>query len=406
METRPGAVPNKRPLRAFVSSTPLRGLLLYPQINGPYRLSIKRATTKHVMNIAPKRTSGPIGGKTGLNAKLYPNGEVVVYKPRTFKMEPMAKPHQYDEAGLFCACMRAYGTVAPALLAGLLPLGLSPLPIFDSNPEASVLAPGKIAAARGIKGQKGITSYGARIVRNCAHLLESSVQVGRCIFATVTVPNLPIQAIGAIHENWNQVVELYRLSLRRALQRKGLSGESVTVSEIQEKRHQRTGLPVLHLHSVFVGVTASGKFAIAPKEHDRMWYAALSSVVDIDWSDITSACNLQRVKKSAAGYLGKYMSKGSKAVITARANGFERWLPKHWWNASRSLTRRVKANTRRIDYLADWLNEIAEVKGNGVWEWHRDVQIEMYNGDKINIARYGRLTKGFNEQLHQLITDP
>lgn len=271
-------------------------------------------------------------------------------------------------------------------------LGLSSLPIFDKSERDVVKLGQGLHKVRAAKGTLGITSYGKRMVRNAAHLLETESGWGRAIFATVTVPPLPLEKMRILHESWGKLVEYYRLGLRRALQKKGLSGESVTVTEVQEKRYQKTGLPILHLHSVFCGVTAVGRFALTVEDHDRIWFFAMRALIDIERTECTSACNLQRVKKSASGYMAKYLTKGCVAVVSAIKDGFAGWLPKHWWNCSRSLSRRVKSQTRDASTLAEWLNTMADVDGNNVWKWHRDVVLEMSDGHKITIARYGQLT--------------
>lgn len=347
------------------------------------------------MNVTRNRVCGPIGGKLGLNARIYPNGEAVVWKPRTMKMEPMVRPHEYDEASLFCACMRAYGTIAPALAAGLVPLGSSPHTNSDELPERVIPGVDDVAQAKRRYGLRGITSYGARRVRNACYLIQASVPKMCTVFSTCTVPAFPLEEMRRLHERWSEVVESFRRKLRRRLQENGLSGDSVTVSEIQEKRYQRTGLPVLHIHTVFVGRRRDGKPAISTEAHDAMWRESLSIALGYDVGEVRSACNLQWVKKSAEGYLGKYMTKGVKAVAALVKEGFDGWLPKQWWGMSRALGQEINNKTRRADGIAEWLNNVAEIEGADVWLWHKDVEIEMFNGDQVKMARYGRLTQSF-----------
>lgn len=338
-----------------------------------------------------KRTSSLIGGKTDLCAKLWPNGEVAIWKARAFKPEPIYQYKPDPSAELKMARLRLRLTDCNLAAALAVLLGLSPLPISDSTLKGNVIEGGNGSVVRAVKGLKGITPYGGRMVRNAAHVLESEFGNARCVFATVTMPNLPIEQMCRIHQNWDKAVENYRLGIRRALKCKGLSGELVTVSEIQVERYKKTGLPCLHLHSVFCGVTGSGKFAISTEDHDDIWLRALNTCLNIPLAKVPTACNLQRVKKSASAYLGKYMSKGVKDIERIIADGFAGWLPKHWWNCTRSLARRVKQQTRCIDEFADWLNSVAELGSKDVWEWHRDVVIDMGDGYMVTMARYGRL---------------
>lgn len=350
--------------------------------------------------------TGLIGAKTTLNAKMYPNGETVVYKARGYKPAPMPSPHQYDEGGLFCACMRAYGTLAPALAAGLVLLGSSPLTNFDSLSEDVVPGFDEIAQPKRRYGVGGITSYGARRVRNACYLIENGLPEKFAVFSTTTVPALPFEDMRRLHEKWHVVVDAFRRKLTRRLKDNGLSGDSVSVSEIQGKRYEHTGIPVLHLHTVFRGRRSDGHPAISTEEHDQMWLESLTIAIGGPVPKVSSACNLQWVRNSAEGYLGKYMTKGSQTVRELVAKGFEGWLPKQWWGMSRSLGKKIDHETRRIDDLAEWLNDVANDESSGIWEWHRKVLIEMRSGDTITIAIYGRLSTLASAQIKEFYPKP
>jgi len=247
------------------------------------------------------------------------------------------------------------------------------------------------------KGLKGITTHGARMVRNAAYLIERDGRGLRAVFATATVPNLPRKQMQVVHQRWNKVVEIYRLYLGRALRDKGLSGESVTVTEIQEKRYQKTGMPILHIHTVFVGMTREGKWVLTPKTHDDIWRRALNIAGGLDLEAVPVACQLKRVKKSAEAYIGKYMSKGSAIVKSMVDAGFQGWMPKQWWNMSRSMGERIDSETIRPNELSQWLYNIAEKEGSGVWKYHHDVEVEFMNGTSMVVAKHGRLsTEGLN----------
>lgn len=341
----------------------------------------------------------PIGGSPGLRARLWPNGEIAIWKPKTYQQ---AAVKAYDKNApeppilsiwRMCNC--------PLSWVGLVESdkGLSTHPIFDKVEGYSHTEDSAIESCRIRKGLKGITPYGARMVRNAAHVLENTYGKARCGFATVTVPNLPLHQMAVVHENWCDIVERYRLNVRRILQDKGLSGEIVSASEIQVERYKETGLPVLHLHAVFCNYDSFGRRVVTPELHDDAWYRALSPAIDIDREELSAACNIQRVKKSASSYLGKYLTKGVQNIQGVIDDGFEWWLPKHWWNCSRALLHRVKSKTRCVDKMAGWLYDVAELGGKDIWVWHRDVEIEMGDGHKVKMARYGRLTMPITVQI-------
>lgn len=352
---------------------------------------------KRLTRIHSKRL---VGAKSGLNARLWPNGECQIWKPKSFKPDPLPARPNPDDVDRRMSMLRLWLECPDVLTACVGALGLSPHTIFDKPLERYIpVVTKRLPKPRAKKGNTGITAYGGRMVRNAAKTLEEKAGKSRCIFATVTLPDLPVEKMRVVHENWHHIVERYRLLVKRALQDKGLSGEIVSVSEIQERRYQKSGLPILHLHSVFAGVTAIGRFAITPELHDNMWYRALNVAVNVERAECTVACNLQRVKKSASSYLGKYMTKGSQVVRQAVNDGFASWVPNHWWNCTRTLSHEVKSKTRRIDCFAYWLNDIAETGGSDIWEWHRDVSIEMPDGREVIMAKYGRLTPEITAQI-------
>ena len=334
-----------------------------------------------------------------VRAKLYPNGEVAIYLQKKYTPEPVKGPVEPADKtwfNLVMACIKLDPKQGQKFLAAL---GLSQVRNFDK--PALVDSEGNPGNKReGIRyGRKGITRFGARRVRCACHLLQKEAGKHRLVFATVTIPPMPMEDISCLQERWNEVVNTYRRKLTRALRDDNLSGELVTVTEIQEKRYERTGVPYLHLHSVFVGKNRSGRWAISTEAHDQMWRETLSVVLSHPVGELNSACNLQRVKKSAEGYLGKYMTKGSKVVSRMMEDGFKGWVPGQWWSCSRSLAQRIDYETRDISDIAEWLNAVCDEVGGNVWLWHRDIYLESEIGLPIRIARYGRLNIRITAQI-------
>ena len=345
-----------------------------------------------VSKVAQDRTSVINPAPKHLCARLYPNGEVVVYAPKKMKVEgayPKLAPRDHTWMKLLLSCFEIDKSQAEKWLGAL---GLSHLKNFDRKLSEHIEGDSRDGKLPVRYGAKGITPYGARHVRCAAHLLQNEAGKGRLVFATCTVPSLPIETMRTVHERWHKVVDAYRRKVTRALKDNHLTGEIITVSEVQEKRYERTGVPVLHIHSVFVGRRRDGKWALTRELHDEIWRSSLDIAVSGIVAEFRYACNLQRVRESAEGYLGKYMTKGSKVVRQMAADGFDGWLPKQWWSCSRSLTKRVHQQTRHVDDIAEWLDNVAEIEGAGVWMYYRDVHIDMGNGYKFRMARVGRLS--------------
>lgn len=196
---------------------------------------------------------------------------------------------------------------------------------------------------RATRGSGGITSLGRKMLRNACTLLQRENQHFRLSFLTLTVPRCTMAEYAVVAENWSEITRQYQQYLRRRLAAKGLTGELVTCSEIQEERYENTGVPCLHLHIVFRGKCLRGaSWAVTPKDCAKGWKRILSRFLPgaRDWS----ACeNLRMVRKSASAYLGKYMSKGAQAVQSLKDKGLVHMLPSAWWNCTLSLRKRVLA---------------------------------------------------------------
>lgn len=380
------------------------------------------------------RTRPPIGGTGEEMTRLYPNGEVVVYRQRVKQMPHLRRYTPPLGRAKYYAIGRAFLMLPSDLIDPYrgawffvaLFMGLSLVRNFDmveialieaersrleefnlppTDPERDNLddvAPVKSRPSR--YGLKGITRRGARTVRCAAHLLQKTYGRGRLTFATVTLPTMPMKQLRAAHQRWNEIVEAYRLGLIRDLKNENLRAELVTVTEIQPKRHKKTGIPSLHLHTVFVGRLPYGGWAISTERHDQIWRRAVVGVVKHCTASFRSAANLQEVHSSASGYLGKYMSKGGAAIQAVIDDGLQEWLPKQWWNCSRSLSQRVKAETVQGADVSGVLLESASANDKSVWEFHREITIDIGGGKHYWLASYGRLTEHAAEVVRAHLT--
>lgn len=351
-----------------------------------------------------KRKPFPIIGKHGDKVtRLYPNGECVVYRQRIKKIKPVDRSNGNRESEWLWSCWQLYLTQPASFAAACLLMGLSLVRNFDklASPLVDEVSPSVKVAGR--YGGNGITRQGARTVRCAAHLMQKTYGSGRLTFATVTVPDMPAPAMARLHENWNKVVELYRLNIRRELQDQDLSGEIITVSEIQEKREKKSGLPVLHLHSIWVGRKPYGGWAVSTKRHDDIWRRAIKAVLPKVRISFKAAANLQEVHTSASGYLGKYMSKGAACVKALVEKGFGGWMPRQWWNCTRSLSRWVKHETLTTGEFSEFLLDAGNCEGKHVWEFVGHVVIDIGDKQDYWLATYGRLNTVIAQEIRDYI---
>lgn len=338
----------------------------------------------HIMNIITTAS---------LSVNIWPNGEYGIGRTRPTENFVESEPEQPTDPWVAQA-LRVHGYEAvvehysryPGKLAG--PLGLSSVANSHTTPQTRVR-----------RGTHGITSYGQRFVRNAAFLMEGFGGRQLCSFLTVTLPSLNSVQFSEMEDGWSEFVRQYVQKLGRALRRAGLPRRVVYLVEIQESRWKQSGMPYPHLHLLFIGRKRGGTWAITPTEFDRI----LSSVAENVWGwarDVTwsSASNVQRVKRSCQGYLGKYMSKGSKTFRRAKEAGQRMPQITSWWGVGGKLKRYIK---RRMAYLsaaaADTFNEYACTGGPGVL-FHRSLFLEhaQVDGRQVGvpstwIGAYGRV---------------
>ncbi len=328
--------------------------------------------------------------KSGVQAKLWPNGEISFHLPKRMKELPLVRKGPMENRSIWAWWIAAKG-LGSAVQQALL-MGLSNVTNFDKKPRRQSRS-----------GLRGITSLGGHRVRNACYLLTREAGKHRLSFSTVTVPNLSEKHMVKLHLRWHEVIDRYRLLLSRQLISAGLTGEIVGVSEVQEKRYDRAGFPVLHAHFIFVGCMSRGGWIITPDRHDYIWRKSLESVLSIRLSSVSAACKLQPVRKDAAGYLGKYMSKGTSAVASAVADGFEWALPKQWWNCSRSLSKRMSKQIRNFTEGVPWLIAQAVARNADIWAFYKVVTIEMPDGELVDVGSYGKLSPEANGTVRRFL---
>jgi hypothetical protein len=187
------------------------------------------------------------------------------------------------------------------------------------------------------------------MVRCCAALLEHAHD-RRCLtFGTATLPKLPADQLEKIQQAWATVVNRFFEELARAYARAGLKLTVIYVTEIQPGRWERSGEVALHLHWVCVGRRdRKSNWAVTPKQVAAIWAMVLGRVIGYE-PDTTAATRLEVPRKSVSRELGKYLSKGSKAVTSVVDSGLGDRLPSAWWGGTRTLKRQVEESVIWLD---------------------------------------------------------
>lgn len=287
-----------------------------------------------------------------LSGRIYPNGQFGIGVIRRFKSEFIREKdpdriktweeNRIDVHGVF-PCLQ-FVERANLDESGLPMVShtLEEVAAIDSSLESKSHSPKR--------GLNGITGHGKNLVRNAAALMEQKYGTKRLTFLTLTLPELGREAWQEVGSDWARIVKVITQWISRRLQSVGLPGHVVSVTELQGKRFTRYGVPGYHLHAVFVGKHTIGRWAITPTEIRAAWKRAITATVGeitdtVSWS---SCENMQAVRHSAAGYLGKYMSKGSEQVgAVAQLHGSD-CLPSTWYNCTSVLRLAVKRSAQRL----------------------------------------------------------
>lgn len=119
------------------------------------------------------------------------------------------------------------------------------------------------------------------------------------------------------------------------------------------------------------------------------------------------ACeNVQQVKKSAEGYLGKYMTKSGEEVKEVIDAGQEWMLPRQWWFSTAALKRLLKARSVRGVNTGRLLDEVVgyllgkTAPGEGVWL--REIVVDL-EGFKYHAGWVGKLPVSWCDDLVSML---
>lgn len=217
-------------------------------------------------------------------------------------------------------------------------------PLFTSAPKSS-------QKKRGTYGKHGITSFGRRVCKNSALLLERKYGRKRLGFGTCTLPGMGKEVLSTIISNWGDIVRRFYQKIRRLYKKRDAEFNYVGCTEIQESRFERTGLAVPHLHFVYVAkANLHNGYTCDTREFYEAWNASVNEVLvlrgqapvmGIDGHK--GSVEVKGVRTSAGNYIGKYISKGCKVVQAMIEAGFEQF-PKQWWNASMQCKKMFKSS--------------------------------------------------------------
>lgn len=241
------------------------------------------------------------------------------------------------------------------------------------------------------RGLHGITSYGKRLVRNAAYLLQLKHGKECMSFVTLTLPSVSREELSIIAQQWSHIVRVYCQSLKRELIRNGLSGKYVGVTEVQERRLSKRGELGLHLHILFQGRANRRKgWAIPPGFHREVWGGILERILGRRF-DNRALENVQRVRLDAGSYLGKYMSKGTKTIGAIVEQYGESCVPSAWYTCENGLRDAVKRKIKTSWDLGEEIwSDLPLMDEAGALRWINLHQVEI-EGRSFTVGCSGSL---------------
>ena len=208
----------------------------------------------------------------------------------------------------------------------------------------------EVRSPRTPRGQGGLTSYGKNMIQNGCYRLEQIYSRKRLAFGTITLPSLPEDYLLLLISDWSELARQFLQQLDRELARHSPKsrGHYVGATEIQPERMEKSGIPCPHLHFVYPAHAGDWNWWITADRMRQIWHSILSARLaqwvpadQLPEINCRAACNCQRLKKSAAKEMGKYLSKGS-CIKKIKDSGYIDFLPSAWWHCGRILAKAIK----------------------------------------------------------------
>lgn len=320
--------------------------------------------------------------------KVYPTGE---FSATRVKETLAIVPKAYGEGRI-----RALGAIASVYERHHHELPGSTLP--TASFVASQISPlglskvSKNHKPRKPRGRKGMTRYGKRLIVNSCLLLEKKYGRKHLSFLTLT---LPPQCEGGSSDSYQESKRQMLQWLSRRLASVGLPQDVIGCTELQSSRYTNSAAFCLHEHWVFVGRRHYSSWGITPREIQSKWISILCNVyrVSIPEASATAAVSIERVKKAAGAYLGKYMSKSEAVVRVAIENGDIEKLPHSWVSKTRSMLKLFNSSISILngEDAILWLDYLTG-SGSHLCRWKRHLHIEGREGNAVWLAFIGYLS--------------
>ena len=257
------------------------------------------------------------------------------------------------------------------------------------------------------RGLKGLTGYGAKMIRSGCFLLEEKLGKEDCVMITLTVPTLSREDRRTLAQRWglvtNELVKRLTLMLVKAERTPAIIG----CVEIQTGRLEKFRQAYLHLHLVCPAHSNSGgQWAVDVHDLRTWWGKCLERHTGASLPHLPRV-ETAIVKKSVEGYLGKYLSKGTGDDLESFIEDLgSECIPAQWWFASAPMKAAIKRGTatgRNCGALLDSLvNHLLEEGTGAGFEYIRHVDCD-FNGLPVTVGYVGRLDPKLRSEVFALL---
>lgn len=215
-------------------------------------------------------------------------------------------------------------------------------------------------------GDSGLNKRSRKRIESACCCLENRYGKKRLALGTLTLPQLDDDRMAWLSQKIGILCKRFFEWFKRTMERIGAPTENVFVVEMHPERSMLRSQFIPHIHFVYVCRSAKqvflkkGKlFYIHANQFRKAWrniiinslreYKKKYNKYDlVSWKQGREV-DVQVIRKSAAGYISKYMSKGGKFLATLKekvaknnGNSISFALPKQWWGSSRCLKKQVE----------------------------------------------------------------
>lgn len=248
----------------------------------------------------------------------------------------------------------------------------------------------------------GMTKNMARNIRNACYLLDAQYGKDNISFLTLTLPNLSTDELGLCCEKWDYMIDQFLKWLRKRSQKLNIPFAYVYATEIQLKRLQKRKEYAPHLHLAFRGRNAKkSPWMVTPKQVRKAWTNIICNVIGHRQFDNRALENLQRVRKSVARYLAKYLSKGGCTLPSDSGTIIEARLHTQWGGMARVLSRAIKSCTIRLSgasscggLVVHILRHMGELIEKGLVRYHKTGEIVIRPRQSEGVERFIKVGVG------------